>query len=691
MFTGLQILNTPFKVNNGIVTRNISFLYSYVTSNYLRQIHFFDTNSTIKNQHNDDFLFFIECTGVDLSNFHINIYQKALLTLLYISHFIVDILFCDKEEKILPTIKPVIDLLQSTNNILQSFRPKLILMLRNSGVEPDLSVDNLETINLIQIQSDQIFKENLLNLLQTEITSQFMHENFFVYMQSDPKFDFQSFLTSISRTVNIFTYLPSQINIFYSCDFIALFQMFSGTILKNIDNQAIQSNASQIFKKYYINFNVIDAASLSIRNEADKLFNSKNNIESGLDEDAYLENFTDETDFVALEHEEEDIQEIIIETIPCSSNNSNHKIQINQMIKPFYNQIGKQQIKPLRVAILQLPDSLENSIRQEGATNSEKICQFQNGIFHHSVDYPSRSFLNGNPSNFLGLLNYLPFNQQEEIQFLINFGFLENTKICQDCKCKMYQYSKPGSRYQIYWRCYKCKKTTGILEDSIFAHFNCDLYKILIAFFCFGNNETLERTINETGLSGKTVQSIFRLLRMSCTKLVQCENNGKIGGANDPVEIDETHISRRKYNRGRNLCHFWIIGGISETTDQIFLTSSVFRTAEIMKKIIYKYVKVNTHIKTDQYKSYNWLDLSPDYIHSTVNHSINFVNPIDGTNTQKIERLWEEVKNLKRRRRGFKIDKIEDYIQEFIWRRNFLKPSLNKFFEVLRMTKLYFN
>jgi hypothetical protein len=80
----------------------------------------------------------------------------------------------------------------------------------------------------------------------------------------------------------------------------------------------------------------------------------------------------------------------------------------------------------------------------------------------------------------------------------------------------------------------------------------------------------LERTISESGLAQTTVQSIFRILRLCCTKLVQSENNGKIGGANDPVQIDETHISRKKYNRGRNLCHFWIIGGISEVTNQIF-------------------------------------------------------------------------------------------------------------------------
>jgi transposase-like protein len=225
----------------------------------------------------------------------------------------------------------------------------------------------------------------------------------------------------------------------------------------------------------------------------------------------------------------------------------------------------------------------------------------------------------------------------------------------------------------------------------MFSHFNCDLYQILIAFYCFGNNETLERTTSESGLSTTIVQTIFRLLLLYSLKLVKSENNGKIGGPNDPVQIDETYISRRKNHKGRKLCDFWIVGGISEVSNQIFMTATLSRKAPIIQNIISNWVNKNTHIKTDQFKSYNWLDLSPDYTHSTVNHSINFINPIDGTNTQKIERLWEEVKNLKRRRRGFKLDKLEVYIHEFIWRRNFLRTAPNRFYEVLRMAQLYFN
>jgi hypothetical protein len=194
---------------------------------------------------------FIECIGVDLSDFQANIYQKAFLTLLYISHFTIVVLFSNTEEKLFPIIKSVIDLQQCVNNNLTRFHQKLILMVRDSGCELDFSDDHIETTNRIQIQSDQMFKDNLINLLQTQINSLFIPDDLFVCMQPNPKFNFHLFLASVARAVGFLTYLPTGINRFDSTDFIALFQMFSVTILATIDNHVIQTKISQIVKNFF--------------------------------------------------------------------------------------------------------------------------------------------------------------------------------------------------------------------------------------------------------------------------------------------------------------------------------------------------------------------------------------------------------------------------------------------------------
>jgi transposase-like protein len=163
----------------------------------------------------------------------------------------------------------------------------------------------------------------------------------------------------------------------------------------------------------------------------------------------------------------------------------------------------------------------------------------------------------------------------------------------------------------------------------------------------------------------------------------------KIGGAEDAIQMDETHISKRKQNVGRTLCHYWIIGGISENTGDIFLVSSIKRTEKIMQRIICDRVTEETLIKTDGWRSYKWLDRSRLYKHQIVNHKEHFVNPVDGTHTQKIERLWLEIKELKRRRRGFKIDSLDMYMNEFIWRQNYLKKAENKFMAIMDLVKDY--
>ncbi|KAJ8930186.1 hypothetical protein NQ314_017050 [Rhamnusium bicolor] len=88
-----------------------------------------------------------------------------------------------------------------------------------------------------------------------------------------------------------------------------------------------------------------------------------------------------------------------------------------------------------------------------------------------------------------------------------------------------------------------------------------------------------------------------------------------IGGEGKIVEIDETKIGKRKYNKGRYLEGQWVFGGIERGSRKFFLMT----------------VGVHTTLGEKQYK------------HLTVNHSVNFVDPDTGTHTQNIERLWVEL------------------------------------------------
>ncbi|RUS71460.1 hypothetical protein EGW08_020775 [Elysia chlorotica] len=120
------------------------------------------------------------------------------------------------------------------------------------------------------------------------------------------------------------------------------------------------------------------------------------------------------------------------------------------------------------------------------------------------------------------------------------------------------------------------------------------------------------------------------------------------------VEIDETLITRRKYNRGRLPTQIWLFGGIERVSKRKFivpLTGDVAenRTKETLLPLITKYIVKGSVIYSDAFRSYHTLkDLG--YTHSVVNHSKNFVDPEDpNVHTQNIERLWKDVKSWVKR------------------------------------------
>ena len=55
--------------------------------------------------------------------------------------------------------------------------------------------------------------------------------------------------------------------------------------------------------------------------------------------------------------------------------------------------------------------------------------------------------------------------------------------------------------------------------------------------------------------------------------------------------------------------------------------------------------------------------------HQTVNHSINFINPMIGAHTQHRERAWKAAKERNKRHNGTHRGMIDSYMCEFMWRK----------------------
>ena len=147
-----------------------------------------------------------------------------------------------------------------------------------------------------------------------------------------------------------------------------------------------------------------------------------------------------------------------------------------------------------------------------------------------------------------------------------------------------------------------------------------------------------------------------------------------MGGAGKIVQVDECLLQgKRKSNKGRlrnadhsfeslgendmNACNVnrnygsrlsgqWVVGLAEKlndnTTDaRFFLVNK--RDHETLHQIICREVEPDTSIHSDCWPGYICLS-ALSFNHLTVNHSQNFIDPISGANTQRIEAIWTRIR-----------------------------------------------
>ena len=94
--------------------------------------------------------------------------------------------------------------------------------------------------------------------------------------------------------------------------------------------------------------------------------------------------------------------------------------------------------------------------------------------------------------------------------------------------------------------------------------------------------------------------------------------------------------------------------------------------ANTLLPIIQTYIRPGTSVFSDEWRAYSQIT-SLGLSHSTVNHSINFVDPISGAHTQNIESTWSFVKKMLRKQGVMNTSSslFQTYLPEYLWRRKF--------------------
>ena len=205
--------------------------------------------------------------------------------------------------------------------------------------------------------------------------------------------------------------------------------------------------------------------------------------------------------------------------------------------------------------------------------------------------------------------------------------------------------------------------------------------------FCFVHQRSYDEAVIECSLrhnrkmSRETVADYYMYCREVCVAGIESllDVEGKIGGVNHQVQIDETKFGKRKYQRGRLVEGTWIFGMIDCETNEfrVQICKENKRDEKTLNDMILKYVEIGTTIVSDMWAGYKNLD-QYGYNHMTVNHSENFVDPITGANTQKIEASWNILKK-RLGRGGVRKSAMSLHLSEYMYQKHLRKEGGDPF------------
>jgi len=296
--------------------------------------------------------------------------------------------------------------------------------------------------------------------------------------------------------------------------------------------------------------------------------------------------------------------------------------------------------------------------------------------------------------NLAGLFNFCS-NKANTWYLLFATKIIEPDCQCPNCENKTNVFHNTFDNYFNKVRyCPICNIHFSIFHRTILTRSHVDPPTFLALAYCWVNKCSLETTCSECLVNKNTVTNYFTSFRDSVVSELTEGPQPTIGGQNLDVEIDETVISHRKYNKGRLLATVWVFGGICRQTKQAFALVVPDRKASTLLQEIAGHIAPGTIIHSDTWASYQTIESIPNknFIHHMVNHSKNFLNTKNGSHTQNIERMWRDLKFKKTSSCGIRSLEASGYVFEYIWRRNNIKAlprnqKLIRFLETIANTE----
>lgn len=157
-----------------------------------------------------------------------------------------------------------------------------------------------------------------------------------------------------------------------------------------------------------------------------------------------------------------------------------------------------------------------------------------------------------------------------------------------------------------------------------------------------------------------------------------------------PVYLTKHYKIRKwhlQFHRGRRpQREIWVLGLVDTqyAPARPYLQLVRRRNAATLLRIIQRKVQPGSIVHSDQWAAYRQLQRRLGLQHGAVNHSLHFVDPVNGVHTRNAEsNLCTAKEKFKKMEGNTNPDFLLEYLQEFTWRRWYGEPHPNGYFRKL--------
>jgi transposase-like protein len=289
------------------------------------------------------------------------------------------------------------------------------------------------------------------------------------------------------------------------------------------------------------------------------------------------------------------------------------------------------------------------------------------------------------------VLTALGTDNETVIAYFRELGLLRRYIHCEECKEVLHEVNYKRHVDGKAFRCYKSictnkQKYISIRKNSIFHDFNLDLktfFKLAYRWFSESNIADIQR---EFGVSKTLILKVFKTLRERCKNYL-LENPVRLGGVGVVCQIDESMFRyKQKYHTGRMPeGERWVFGIVDTSISPAtyFVTLVEDRSARTLLPLIAEICRPGSVIWSDEWRAYQGI-VNMGFEHQTVNHSLNFVNPVTGVNTQTVESLWNRLKRRLKKLMGLSLESLKNHLVEWMWKDNVGKKNISNLINLMR-------